>query len=191
MTSWHTASSQSGSLSPLPSTVRDGLIGVTVLSFISFFACTSVVILLLCRIVVWKSRGHRATQVFLLILNLQIANVCQSFAFLLSTHWLRKNKIDAASSVCWTQGWFTSVGSLASGFWCLAIAFCSFGSVVYGYELSMRRFTCSILALWAFILLVSTVGNTIHPGTLYTRAGLLVSCLHLARNQGGRPRVSY
>ena len=164
------------SLSPLPPSMRDGLIGVSVLAFISFFACISLAILLFCRIVIWKSKGHRRiNQVLLLILNLQFANIQQSFAFLLSAHWLRLDGIFVESSYCWTQGWFISSGNLASGFWCLAIAFHSFGSVIFNYEMSMRCFYITILSLWSLIFSLSSIGVVLHPVDIYVRTGLLVS----------------
>jgi hypothetical protein len=101
-----------GTLSPLPAVLRHGLPAVAFLGFLSFFASLSLLLFLTWRIVTWRKQTREAcNQVIILIMNLLVADLFQSIAFLLNVQWVAYNVLDVSSPTCWAQGFFVSVGN--------------------------------------------------------------------------------
>jgi hypothetical protein len=162
-------------LSPLPTILRHGLIGVATLGFISFFASVTLFFLLAWRLMVWGKAKQPLNQFAILIFNLVIADIQQSMAFLLEAVWLSKDSITVGTTTCWAQAWFVSTGDLSSGVWCLAIGLHTFASVVLNYRLGTKAFMTTIVFLWAFVYGVSSIPVALHPHNIYVRAGAWVS----------------
>jgi hypothetical protein len=96
---------RSDTLSPLPSSLRSGLVAVTIFGFLSFFASVSLFGLLTFRIIKWTKKSKAPNQFVVLIYNLVLADIQQSIAFLLNSRWLVENSITVGTSSCWAQGW--------------------------------------------------------------------------------------
>jgi hypothetical protein len=157
-------------LSPLPGTLRDGLIAVTILGFLSFLASLSLFLLLSWRIATWIRRGKPTSQFVFLIYNLILADCQQSLSFLLNARWLVEDGIMVNTSTCWSQGFFVSTGDMASGAFCFLIGLHTFASVIFDYRLSNFRFGVFIVAIWFFVYAAAVVGVALHPTDLYVRA---------------------
>ena len=165
---------QALNLSPLPPILRHGLVAVSFFGFISFFSTTALFAFLTTRLITWRKAKGGYNQSVLLIYNLVIADLQESIAFLLNAHWVAKNALESGTPACRAQGWFISVGQLASGLWILTIAIHTFAAVIMGYRLSRPWFGTLVVALWTFIYLLAIVGIASHPVDLYVRAGAWV-----------------
>ncbi|KAF2202239.1 integral membrane protein-like protein [Delitschia confertaspora ATCC 74209] len=162
----------SQSLHPLPPHIHRWLRAVVVFGFLSFVSSVTLLLLLIYRLFRWKIKSRRSNQFVILILNLVLADIQQSCAFLLNVEWLRIDSVNVLSPACWAQGWFVSTGDLASGVWCFTIALHTFASVVFDYRLRRRWFYTVIAALWLFIYGISLIPVALHPNDLYVRAGV-------------------
>ncbi|KAI9709425.1 MAG: hypothetical protein M1812_007702 [Candelaria pacifica] len=172
-----TLSTQSGSekyLSPLPEVLYHGLIAVSITAWLSLVFTISLFGFLTYRLVVF-AREHGVfcaqNQFIILIYNLVLADIQQSAAFAINTHWLHLNAINAPSAACFVQGWFMSTGDLASGVFILAIAVHTFWTVVYNYRMRGSHFGLCILACWVVVIAMALIGVGLHQNDLYTRAG--------------------
>lgn len=100
-----------GSLSPLPFSVHSGLTAISFFSFLSFVTSVSLFTFLCYRLMLWRKKTHHAyNQFVILIMNLLLADIQQSLAFLLNVQWVANNRIDVKSPTCMAQGWFVSTG---------------------------------------------------------------------------------
>jgi hypothetical protein len=79
-------------------------------------------------------------QYVLLVLNLLIADLQQSSAFLISWNWIRVDAILAPSAPCFAQAWLLHSGDVSSGFFVLAIAVHTFITAVYGKRIGHKTF---------------------------------------------------
>jgi G protein-coupled glucose receptor regulating Gpa2 len=166
---------ESASLSPLPAELQRGLIAVAFFGFLSLIASVTLFVILTYRIVSWRRKSNRPTSQFvLLIYNLVIADIQQSISFMLAVVWLSKDGIEVGTPTCWAQGWFVSVGDLASGVWCFAIGLHTFASVLFNYRLSPPKFYACIFAGWAFVYGCNIIAVAMHKN-IYVRAGPWVS----------------
>jgi hypothetical protein len=161
----------SSSLIPIPHHIHRWLRAVAALGFLSFAASVSLFFVLVYRIIRWHIKAKRSSQFVILILNLVLADIQQSMAFLLNTEWLRMNQIAVGTNICWAQGWFVSTGDLASGVWCFAIGLHTLASVILNYRMSMPYFLGTIASSWAFVYAMALIGVGLHPHNLYVRAG--------------------
>lgn len=119
-------------------------------------------------------------QFLILIYNLLFADIQQAISFMLNVTWLSRDAIEAGTPVCWAQGWFVSVGDLASSVFIAAIALHTYLGVVKGYRVSTSTFYTTIAGLWTFIygtaiLAVAITRNGADVGGLFVRAGAWVS----------------
>jgi hypothetical protein len=165
----------SHSLSPIPDNIHRWLRAVVVFGFLSMVTSVTLFVLLLYRLIRWRIKSKRSNQFVILIFNLVIADIQQSFAFLLNVEWLRINAVEVSNAICWAQGWFVSTGDLASGVWCFTIGVHTFASVILDYRLPKKWFLVAIVALWAFVYGVSLIPIGAHPQNPYVRAGVWVS----------------
>ncbi|KAI9765796.1 MAG: hypothetical protein M1835_007314 [Candelina submexicana] len=161
-------------LSPLPEVLFHGLIAVSATAWLSLLFTLALCGFLTHRLVVFARQYGvfcPQNQFVVLIYNLVLADIQQSVAFAVNTHWLYKNAIDAPSIACFIQGWFMSTGDLASGVFILAIAVHTFWTVVYNYRMRGLHFGLFILACWLIIIAMAVIGVALHQDDLYTRAG--------------------
>ena len=101
-----------GSLSPLPSSVRAGLTAISFFGLLSFFSSLTLFIFLCHRLLRWRSKSrHAYNQFVILIMNLLLADIQQSVAFLLNVQWVAHDSVDVKSLTCTAQGWFVSTGN--------------------------------------------------------------------------------
>jgi hypothetical protein len=128
---------ESRTLSPLPEVLSRGLIAVSTFGFLSFFCSTTLFLYLTWRLVSWRRQAgfsQPTNQFLLLIYNLLLADIQQAVAFLLNLDALRHDAIRVGTKTCWAQGWFVSVGDLASSVFIAAIALHTFLGVVKEYR---------------------------------------------------------
>lgn len=164
-------------LHPLPLVLQQGLMAVCFLGFLSFFSSFTLFVYLTYKLVRWHLYGQARkgyNQYLLLYYNLLLADIQQSLAYLLTSQWLVEQKIDVQSPACYAQGWFMSIGDLASGIWILAIAMHTFFAIVKGQKPSNRLFLCAVAGLWIFIYAMAITGVALHPPDFYGRAGAWV-----------------
>jgi len=165
--------SLSSTLDPLPSTLQRGLPVVAFFGLLSLASSGFLFLFLTVRLVGWWRKGQLrqgANQFFILIYNLLLADIQQATAFALSTVWVAKNKIEVGTTTCWANGWFVSVGDLASGVFIFSIALHTFVAVVKGRTVSDRTFYLWLLGCWAFVYAMAIVTVGRHTD-VYVRAG--------------------
>jgi hypothetical protein len=148
------------------------LCAVVAFGFISFFASISLLFLLTYKLVSWKLKSRRSNQFVVLIFNLLWADIQQALAFLLNVEWLRIGSVQVESPICFAQGWLVSTGDLGSGVWCFAIGLHTFASVILDYRLKPKYFYTTIVALWVFIMSVSSIPVALYGDDLYVRSGV-------------------
>lgn len=161
-------------LSPLPPILQRGLLAVSIFGFLSFASTLALSLHLLYKVLFRRSQRQsetRTNQFLLLITNLIIADLQQSIAFLLNSHWLALDAIIPQTPACFAQGWFVSTGDLASGVFTFAIAVHCFADIVFDARLPHKLFLATIAALWAFVYVCAGIGIALHPGNFYVRAG--------------------
>lgn len=168
----------STSLSPLPAVLQRGLLAISILGLFSFASSAALFAYLSYKLVTWWRRGDLdvgCNQFVLLIYNLVLADMQQAVAFLLALAWLGGDSIDVESTTCFVEGWFVSVGDLASGVWITAISLHTFYAVVKGRRLPTSAFVGAVVGLWTFVYTMAVVGVALHPRDFYVRAGAWVS----------------
>ena len=153
------------SLDPLPNDLRTGLIPVGVLALLSVMSTLTLISFICYRLATWKL--HYRTfigynQYVILVLNLLIADLQQSSAFLISFHWIKLGRILAPSTPCFAQAWLLHSGDVSSGFFVLAIALHTFYTAVYGKRISFKWFATAVVLIWAFAYFLTGVGVGMH-----------------------------
>ncbi|KAJ9264754.1 hypothetical protein DTO195F2_2205 [Paecilomyces variotii] len=151
-------------ISPLPDVQRKGLIAISVLAVISVLATLSLLLFISYRLIFWKKSYARYigyNQYVILIYNLVLADLQQSIAFLICTHWIAHNRIYSPSTACFLQGLWLQIGDPGSGLFVLIIAAHTFMMVTLGRKLSHRAFVVSVIGIWVFvgILVVIPIGS--------------------------------
>ncbi|TKX24384.1 hypothetical protein C1H76_3490 [Elsinoe australis] len=160
-----------GDLNPLPPALYRGLSAVTFFGFLSFFLATALFLRLAFRLIVDRRHKLHRNQFLILIINLLFADIQQSIAFWSNIEWLRGNSILVDTSMCWAQGFFVSVGDLASGVFTIAIAVHTFIDIVFGYQPSYPIFLSFIAGGHVFVYACAIIGIALHPADIYVRAG--------------------
>lgn len=127
-----------------------------------------------------RIRKEPPNQFLILIYNLLFADIQQAIAFLLNVEWLTKDSIAVGTPTCWAQGWFVSVGDLASSVFIAAIAVHTYLGVVKDYRLPTWAFYLAVFCMWSFVYGVTLLGviitdNGANDGGYYVRAGAWVS----------------
>jgi len=123
-----------------------------------------------------KLKREPPNQFLMLIYNLLLADIQQAMAFMLNIEWLVRDSLDVGDRTCWAQGWFISIGDLASSVFISLIAVHTYLAVVKGYRLPTWIFYTIIAGCWTFtygtgILGVIITRNGANAGGLYVRAG--------------------
>ncbi|KAK1756979.1 G protein-coupled glucose receptor regulating Gpa2-domain-containing protein [Echria macrotheca] len=123
-----------------------------------------------------RLRREPPNQFLMLIYNLLLADIQQAMAFLLNIAWLSSDSLDVHSRTCWAQGWFVSIGDLASSVFISFIAVHTYLGVVKNYRLPTWIFYSIIACCWSFVYGTGILGilitnNGARVGGLYVRAG--------------------
>ncbi|PNS19500.1 hypothetical protein CAC42_7344 [Sphaceloma murrayae] len=160
-----------GDLHPLPHSLYHGLTAVVFFGFLSFFLASALFFRLTYRLIVDRRHKLHRNQFLILILNLIFADIEQSIAFWSNVQWLRENTIHVGTSMCWTQGFFVSVGDLASGVFTIAIAVHTFADIVFAYQPPYALFLSLIVSGHIFVYACAIIGIALHPSDIYVRAG--------------------
>ncbi|KAK5414624.1 hypothetical protein LTR06_004438 [Exophiala xenobiotica] len=169
----NTSVSLSTTLDPLPPVLQRGLVAVAFFGILSLVTSLGLFTFLTYRLCVWKVKGQLRdgpNQFLILIYNLVLADIQQAMAFSLTSAYLAADKIEVGTTTCWANGWFVSVGDLASGVFIFAIALHTFFAVVKSRRPSNRVFYSCIGIAWIFVYAMAIVGVGIDP-KLYVRAG--------------------
>lgn len=167
----------SDTLTPLPPVLSKGLIAVAVCGSVSLISTFSLIAYLTYRVVSWRLKGNTqpTNQVFILIYNLLLADIQQGLAFTLNISSLQRNGIFVGTRLCWTQGWFVSIGDLASSVFIFAVAVHTWFAIVKEQKVSNKTLYCIVAGLWTFVYLITLIGPLLHPHELYVRAEAWVS----------------
>ncbi|KAI5464947.1 hypothetical protein BGZ63DRAFT_379059 [Mariannaea sp. PMI_226] len=115
-------------------------------------------------------------QFLILIINLLLADMHQSLAFLFNIEWLSRNSIVITSPTCFVQGMFVSLGDLASSMFITAIAIHTHLAVVRRQPVRQRVLYAAIAVTWLFVYAISLLPiagtrNGTDVGGFYVRAG--------------------
>ncbi|EME86978.1 uncharacterized protein MYCFIDRAFT_118421, partial [Pseudocercospora fijiensis CIRAD86] len=159
----------------LPSTLRYGMVPIAVLATLSVGSTITLIGFIVSRFITWKN--HYRTFVgynhyVVLVLNLLVADLQQSMAFLIEWHWFRKNRILAPSTACFAQGWLLHSGDVSSGFFVLAIACHTYYTAVYGRRVGNKTFAGCIILLWILVYFLTAIGVGLRGHEFYfTAAG--------------------
>lgn len=128
-----------------------------------------------------RSVEHESPNQFLiLIYNLFLADIHKAAAFLIGSVWLSKDGIFIDTPACFIQGFFISIGGMASCCFITFIAIHAYMSVVESYQPPQRVFYIVIACVWMVVYLLPSLSilgtmNGKDVGGLYTRAGAWVS----------------
>ncbi|KAF2724679.1 hypothetical protein K431DRAFT_201739, partial [Polychaeton citri CBS 116435] len=162
------------SIAPLPPTVRHGIIPIGVIALLSVGSTLTLISFIVYRLFAWRS--HYRTfigynQYVILVLNLLLADLQQSAAFLVTFHWLRIDAILAPTSACFAQAWLLHSGDVSSAFFVFLIAVHTFYTAVYGRRILYRHFICGIFITWILAYFLTWVGVVLHGDKYFARAG--------------------
>lgn len=164
----------------LSTTASQGMIPLGIIATFSFIATLSSITYITWRLI-GSARNPKdvplyRNQLLLLIFNLLLADMFQSMSFIFSFHWYALDMILAPTSPCWAQAWFLHLGDVSSGSFVMAIALHTWYKITrFGRSLSFRTFICSVCGIWAFSVLVASLGPIIRGRDDFVRAGLWVS----------------
>ncbi|KAL0261659.1 hypothetical protein SLS55_003089 [Diplodia seriata] len=164
---------ESASLSPLTHVITRGLTAIVVFSAMSLVS-SFILLLFLARTLFsrWHRKAHGVQNQFLfLIFNLLLADLQQAIAFFINIEWLLRDAIDVDSPSCYAQGWFVSVGDLASGWWAVAIGLHTFACIALSYRIDTYTFYTACASIWALVFLAAILGVATHTEDFYVRAG--------------------
>lgn len=162
------------SLNPIPKNIWTGLIPLSIFGLLSFVSTLILVVWIFYRMVYWRT--HYKTfvgynQYVVLVVNLLLADLQQSMAFLVSFHWLRNHYIMAPTPACFAQGWLLHSGDVASGLFVLMIALHTYFTAVVGHRFGNRTYFAMIAGTWLFSYLLTALGPIMHGDTYFVRAG--------------------
>lgn len=161
-----------GTLDPLPSVLQRGLPAVAFFGILSLTSSTGLFLFLTSRLFKWYRNGQlrNCNQFWILLYNLLLADIQQAVAFALTTVWVAKDRIEVGTTTCWANGWFVSVGDLASGVFIFTIALHTFFAVVKGRSISEKVFYSWLAGAWVFVYAMAIITVMVRPDS-YVRAG--------------------
>lgn len=152
------------SLDPMPLALQHGLIPVASLAVLSAGSTVILICFICYRLAHWKVHHHTFlgyNQYVLLVLNLLLADLQQSVAFLFTFHWIWIRRILAPTSPCTAQAWLLHSGDLSSGFFVLAIALHTLAAVD-GKRVGYKTFAAAVLTIWVFSYFLTGIGYAIY-----------------------------
>lgn len=162
------------SLSPLPQSMKPGIIVLCAFSLLSCIATLALLGFLTYRFI--TGRNDRQTplyknQYMLLIFSLVLADFQCDLGFFLDVMWLHRNQIVAPSTSCIVQAWLVNIGDLGSGFFVFAIACHTFYNVVCGRKLGLTTLCYCIVGLWILAIILTIVPIALHPKDIFVTSG--------------------
>jgi hypothetical protein len=163
-------------LDGLPIDLRNGMIAMGYFGLLSAISTLMLLIFITHRMIFWKrfyDRPILKSQIFVLIYNLLLADFQQALSFLISFHWLVEDQI-VASNMCFAQAWLIQIGDLSSGIWVLTIAVHTGINLVAEKDVPRLHFTCSVILIWVFCVVVSALGPLLHRENFFVPAGAWV-----------------
>ncbi|KAJ5554374.1 Glucose receptor Git3 N-terminal [Penicillium frequentans] len=161
-------------IDPLPVVQRRGLIAITIMAFLSFFATGGLLSFITYRLIFWRGSYTRYigyNQYIILIYNLVLADFQQSLAFLICLKWIATDKIKSGTAGCFLQGLWLQIGDPGSGLFVLAIAIHTFLLVVWGRKMSYRTFICFVCGVWAFIAIIVIIPIGMYGADVFVPSG--------------------
>lgn len=119
-------------------------------------------------------------QFVVLLYNLLLADMHQAIGFLLNIVWVARDGIFVQTQHCWAQGFFISVGDLASSCFITAVAMHTYLTIVRGYKPPEWLLNGWIIATWLFVYGITvagvlSTGNGKDSGGYFVRASAWVS----------------
>ncbi|KAG8628917.1 hypothetical protein KVT40_002782 [Elsinoe batatas] len=162
------------SLEKLPPVLEKGLLAPGIMGLVSLLSSFGLLCFLISKFFEWKKSAKSYlgyNQYLVLFINLLIADVQQSLAFVISFHWMATDSIMAPSRACFVQGWFLNIGDVSSGLFVLFIAGHTFYTTWVGRRLDYRIFLGLVLFTWLLSLFLTFIGPAIHGRTYFVRTG--------------------
>lgn len=169
--------SSSANLDPLPEGIRNGMIAMGTFGLVSAVSTSTLMGFIIHRMVCWRKYYYTpfaTNQVFVLICNLLLADFHQAISFVISFHWIARNKLVGPSAVCFTQGWLIQIGNVSSGLWVLAIAIHTLINVVAKRTFPHRTFVTAVILVWAFSLAITAIGPIMSQDSFFVPTGAWV-----------------
>lgn len=169
------------SLIGMDGTTYGGLIAIGCLATVSVLFTSVLLSFISWRMIVWKSHYTSfigRNQPIVLIYQLILADFLQSLGFLISFHWASNHEIVGPNGGCFAQGWLIQLGDVASAFFVLAIAVHTTYQVTLSRSVSYSVFVCSILGVWTFAVLLTSLAPIIGGRYIFLRAGMWASHTH-------------
>lgn len=168
------------SLSPIPRSMKSGIIALCVFALLSCIATLCLLGLLTYRFI--TSRNDRRAplyknQYMLLIYSLVLADFQCDLGFFLDVIWLHRDQIIAPSAPCFIQAWLINIGDLSSGFFVFAIACHTFYNVVFGKRLGLTKLCWCIVGLWLLAVILTCIPIILHPKNIFVTQGSWVCSL--------------
>ncbi|KAI5357614.1 Putative G protein-coupled receptor GPR1 [Septoria linicola] len=154
---------------------RYGMIPIASLATLSVISTICLISFIVNRMIGWK--GHYRTwvgynQYVVLVLNLILADLQQSSAFLINWHWYRVDQILAPSPPCFAQGWLLHSGDVSGGFFVLSIALHTYYTAVHGKRIGNKTFAAIVVGIWTWTYFLTAIGVWMHGTRKYfTAAG--------------------
>ncbi|TVY44052.1 hypothetical protein LOCC1_G006134 [Lachnellula occidentalis] len=164
----------STSFDPLPAGIRHGMAAMGTIGLISCATTLTLICFITYRMVYWRKFYEHplaTNQIFVLIYNLLIADFQQALSFLLSFHWIAKDKLVGPSTACFAQGWLIQIGDLSSGLWVLAIGIHTFINLVGQRQVPNTAFFTAVVGIWLFALVLTLIGPASHGAGFFVPAG--------------------
>jgi hypothetical protein len=171
------SSAYAGSLDPLPSDLRNGMIAMGAVGLFSFISTISLLFFITIRMISWKKfydKPIHQSQIFILIYNLVLADFQQALSFVIALHWSSQDKLVGPSTMCFAQGWLIQIGDVSSGLWVLAIAAHTAISLIGRKAIPKGYFISGVLFIWSFCLLLTAIGPLMHREDFFVPAGAWV-----------------
>ncbi|KAF2225287.1 G protein-coupled glucose receptor regulating Gpa2-domain-containing protein [Elsinoe ampelina] len=162
------------SLEKLPPVLEKGLLAPGIMGLVSLLSSFGLLCFLLSKFFEWKKSAKSYlgyNQYLVLFINLLIADIQQSLAFVISFHWMATGSIMAPTRACFVQGWILNIGDVSSGLFVLFIAGHTFYTTLVGRRLDYRIFLGLVLFTWIFSLFLTFIGPAIHGRTYFVRTG--------------------
>ncbi|SMY29789.1 unnamed protein product [Zymoseptoria tritici ST99CH_1A5] len=165
----------SSDLINLPPVLHHGLSAIAVLGTLSLITSSCLFCALAVQLLTSRRKlNARVVQFLILIFNLFCADIQQSIAFALNAVWVFEDAVLVGTRTCVAQGWFLSIGDMASGVFTSAIAIHCFMDIILGYRMRHRWFSLCVAGLWMFVYALALGGVLSHldkSDMYYTRAG--------------------
>lgn len=180
------------SLLDMSEETHNGLVAIGILATVSLIFTMTLLTFISWRMIAWRSHYSSfigRNQSIVLIYQLILADFLQSLGFIISFHWAAQRSITGPDGACFTQGLLIQVGDVSSAFFVLAIALHTTYQVIFSRSLSHRAFLASVIGVWVFSLLLTSLAPIIGGRFIFQRAG--VWCWIRSNEEGLRLFLHY